>query len=190
MNTLFQNEEEPTELGNESLDNGHENSIDQVQQDENLAYEKIKNELQEKTKLAEEHYAMAQRLAAEFDNFKKRTAREKESLFEEAMAETIEEFLPVLDNLERAMQTANSQDDPQALKSGLDLILRQFKDVLKKLNVEEIKCVGETFNHEVHNAVMHIDDDSYSENTVVEEFQKGYVMKSRVIRHSMVKVAN
>ena len=126
------------------------------------------------------------RLVAEYDNYRKRTAKEKEAIYPEAKVSVVAAFLPVLDNLERALATAG--DDP--IYEGVKMISKQFIETLKSTGVEEIPAVGEKFNPDVHNAVMHIDDESYGENEVVEEFQKGYRLGERIIRYSMVKVAN
>jgi molecular chaperone GrpE len=100
-------------------------------------------------------------------------------------------MLPVVDNFERAMKAAeNDSATNTPFKEGMELVYRQLKDALKNLGVEEIKSVGEAFDPQLHNAVMHIEDDSYGDNTVIDEFQKGYALKDKVIRHSMVKVAN
>ena len=126
------------------------------------------------------------RLVAEYDNYRKRTVKEKEAIYPEAKISVVAAFLPVLDNLERALATAG--DDP--IYEGVKMISKQFVETLKSTGVEEIPAVGEKFNPDVHNAVMHIDDESYGENEVVEEFQKGYRLGERIIRYSMVKVAN
>lgn len=152
--------------------------------------ETLKAQMDEKSKRCDEYFAMLQRAAAEFDNYKKRTAREKDALYSEALSDCVLVFLPVIDNLERALQASNNEEDGKSLKEGIELVYRQFRDAMKKLGIEEIKSVGEEFNPELHNAVMHMTDDSYGSNTVAEEFQKGYMMKDKVIRHSMVKVAN
>ncbi len=136
---------------------------------------------------SEEYLDKLMRLTAEFDNYRKRTQKEKESLYNDGMAACATEFLPLADNLERCVA---AEGDYESLSKGIELILKQLKDILKKISVEEIPAVGEEFNPEVHNAVMHIEDESIDTNTVVEEFQKGYIMKGKVIRHSMVKVAN
>ena len=127
------------------------------------------------------------RVAAEFDNFRKRTIKEKESIYPEAKAVVVEKFLPVMDNFERALDSAENKD---AFYEGIVMLKKQMDDVLTALGVEEIKAVGEVFNPELHNAVMHIDDEAAGENIIVEEFQKGYKIGDRVVRHSMVKVAN
>jgi len=152
--------------------------------------ETIKTQFDEKTKQCEEYYNMLQRTVAEFDNYKKRTSREKETLYSEAVSDAVAAFLPVIDNLERAVQVSQKDEDAQSLKDGIELVLKQVKDVLGKLGVEEIKSIGESFDPQLHNAVMHIEDEAYGQNSIIEEFQKGYVLKEKVIRHSMVKVAN
>jgi molecular chaperone GrpE len=133
---------------------------------------------------------MLQRTAAEFDNYKKLTAREKEALYSEALCDAVGAFLPVVDNLDRALDACSKEGSVQTLRDGVELVSRQLKDIMKKLGVEEIKSTGEEFDPQLHNAVMHIEDDAYGHNVVIEEFQKGYRIKDRIIRHSMVKVAN
>lgn len=152
--------------------------------------EKLCEQLDMKTKQCDEYLNMLQRTKAEFDNYKKRTAKEKIDLYSDAVSEVIGAILPVLDNLERAIQAANGEDNSGSLKEGIGLVYRQFKDVFKNIGVEEIKGAGESFDPNLHNAVMHVNDEAYGENVVVEEFQKGYIYKEKVIRHSMVKVAN
>ncbi len=153
--------------------------------------EAVTAKLSAKEKQCEEYYSMLQRSAAEFDNYKKRTAKEKESLYSDAVCDVILSLLPVVDNFERAISASGSGSESQSsLKEGIGLVYKQLKDALKNIGIEEIKCVGENFDPQLHNAVMHIDDDSYGENVVIEEFQKGYTFKDKVIRHSMVKVAN
>lgn len=127
------------------------------------------------------------RLVAEYDNYRKRTAKEKEAIYPEAKVNVVNAFLPVMDNMERAL-SASKEEDP--LYEGVKMIMRQFEETLKNIGVEEIKAVGEKFDPNFHNAVMHIDDDNYGENEIVEQFQKGYKIGDRIIRYSMVKVAN
>lgn len=131
-----------------------------------------------------------QRLAAEFDNFKKRTQKEKEKLYCDSCIDVVAKFLPVADNLERAIK-ASEGEEGQSLKDGVSLVYRQIADALEKLGVKPIEAVGQTFDPNLHNAVMHIEDEAYGAGEVVEEFQKGYIYKDEtVIRYSMVKVAN
>ncbi len=127
------------------------------------------------------------RMLAEYDNFRKRSARERESLYADASADTVAGLLPVLDNLERALQTETADE---AYKKGVEITLKQFYECLEKLHVKEIPAEGEQFDPAVHNAVMHVDQEGVDDNTVVEVFQKGFQMNGRVIRHAMVKVAN
>jgi len=128
------------------------------------------------------------RLAAEYDNYRKRTAKEKESLYQDAKADTIKEFLAVYDNLERAAAAPGGEDDPH--KKGLEMIFTQYKELLKKLGVAEIEAQGQPFDPERHEAVMHIDDENFGENEVAQVFQAGFLLGDRVIRHAVVQVAN
>ena len=127
------------------------------------------------------------RLAAEYDNYRKRTTKEKESIYADAKLDTVKPFLDVADNLDRAV-TQFEEGDPH--RQGMELICKQFTAVLEKLGVTEIEALGQPFDPEKHNAVMHIDDESLAENTVAEVFRKGYQMGDRVVRFAMVKVAN
>lgn len=128
------------------------------------------------------------RLAAEYDNYRKRTAKEKETLYQDAKADTIKEFLAVYDNLERAAGAPGGEDDPH--KKGLEMIFTQYKELLKKLGVTEIEAQGRPFDPERHEAVMHIDDGKFGENEVAQVFQAGFALGDKVIRHAVVQVAN
>lgn len=130
------------------------------------------------------------RHAAEFDNYKKRTAKERDELYAMGVCDTVEKILPVRDNLERAVTAADGAGGGETLADGVKMILKQLDDVLSAIGVEAIKTVGETFDPEKHNAVMHEENGEYGENTVSEELMKGYMYKDKVVRHSMVKVAN
>ncbi len=130
------------------------------------------------------------RLTAEFDNFRKRTQKEKETLFSDGAQDALCAFLPFVDNMERFMEAAMEEAEDSPLRQGLEKVLKQLYEILKSLKVEVIPAVGEKFNPNVHNAVMHIEDDKVDAETVVEEFQKGYKMGDKVLRFSMVKVAN
>ncbi len=131
------------------------------------------------------------RLYAEFDNYQKRTQKEKDARYADAVIDTVGAFLEVADNLDRAIAVEVSSEEAQKVLDGVALVKKQMTDTLSKLNVTEIKAVGEEFDPNLHNAVMHIEDESVTDNTVVEEFLKGYIYKDeRVVRHSMVKVAN
>lgn len=126
------------------------------------------------------------RLCAEYDNFRRRSQKEREGVYSDAYADAINALLPVLDNLGRAVGC----EDPKALADGLALILKSFDEGLAKLGVEEIKALGETFDPERHYAVLHVEDENYGENEVVEVLQKGYTRGDKVIRYAVVKVAN
>lgn len=127
------------------------------------------------------------RLAAEYDNFRKRSQKEKDSLYGDVKAETLKKFLPVYDNLVRAL--AQSTED-EAYRRGVEMIMNQFNVTMEKLGVTEIECLGKKFDPAFHNAVMHVEDEEKGENEIVEVFQKGFMMGDKVIRFAMVKVAN
>ena len=127
------------------------------------------------------------RILAEFENFKKRSAKEREGLYNSILSDVIEVILPVVDNLENA---AKIETKDESYKQGVELVLKQFKDVLKSKGVEEIKAVGETFDPSMHEAVSSVQDDEKGEKEIVQEYRKGYKIGNRVIRHSMVVVAN
>ena len=127
------------------------------------------------------------RIAAEFDNYKKRNEKEKVGMYSSVMADVVSNFLPVIDNLEKAVA---SQTEDEGYKQGVELVLKQFKDVLKANGVTEIEAVGKTFDPELHEAVSLVVDESLGEKEVKEEYRKGYKIGDKVIRHSMVVVAN
>ena len=127
------------------------------------------------------------RLCAEYDNFRKRSQKEKDALYDEVRAGTLKSFLPVYDNLVRAL--AQSTED-EAHKKGVEMIMAQFRTTMEKLGVTEMNCLGQKFDPAFHNAVMHVDDEQKGENEIVEVFQQGFMLGDRVIRFAMVKVAN
>lgn len=127
------------------------------------------------------------RLAAEYDNFRKRSQKEKENAWTDAKAETILSFLPVFDNLERALKAPCSDE---AYAKGVEMTMNEFKKILSKLGVEEIPALGAPFDPNFHNAVMHVEDETVGENTIVEVFQTGFTSGDKVVRFAMVKVAN
>lgn len=131
------------------------------------------------------------RLYAEFDNFKKRSQREKDARYGDAVIDTVTEILTVADNLERALALEVTHDEAVKMRDGVAMVYKMLQETLTNLGVTEIKALGEQFDPNLHNAVMHIEDDTIDDNTVVEEFMKGYIYNNtRVVRHSMVKVAN
>lgn len=127
------------------------------------------------------------RLAAEYDNYRKRTAREKESIWTDAKADTAAAFLPVYDNLDRALKQETADE---AYKKGVEMTMNQLKEVLSKLGITEIPALGQPFDPNLHNAVMHVEDESLEENIVADVFQAGFQCGEKVIRFAMVKVAN
>ena len=146
------------------------------------------SEANEKLLEAEDKYL---RLYAEFENYKKRTQKEKDARYADAVIDSVAEILPVLDNLDRALAVEVTSEDAKSFKEGVEMTKKQMLDSLTKLGVTEIKALGEEFDPNLHNAVMHTEDDAVTENTVVEEFMKGYIYNNdRVVRYSMVKVAN
>ena len=131
-----------------------------------------------------------QRNMAEFDNFRKRTEKEKAARFEMGERNVIEKMLPVLDNFERGLATVSEEQKKDPFVDGMDKIYKQMVSVLEEMGVAPIEAVGKEFNPDFHNAVMHVEDETIDENIIVEEFQKGYTYKGSVVRYSMVKVAN
>ena len=127
------------------------------------------------------------RLAAEYDNDRTRTAKEKEAVWAQVKADTAAAFLPVYDNLERALKQETADE---AYKKGVEMTMTQLKTVLEKLGITEVPALGQTFDPNLHNAVMHVEDENFGENTVCEVFQAGFRLGDKVIRFAMVKVAN
>ena len=161
--------------------------------EENTAEETVETVEENKEPTMEEKQAKDNldkyiRQLAEFENFRKRSNSEKTAMYSNGVRDTVEKLLPVIDNFERAVEAADDKEDP--MYKGVEMILKQFMEILENLGVKEIPSKGEPFDPNVHSAVMHIDDESCDENVVVEVFQKGYTLGDKVIRPSMVKVAN
>lgn len=170
----------------EGIDEEHIVSLEALAQELQISNKKLQDE---NNKLANELEAMKDkvlRLNAEYDNYRKRTAKEKEGIYTDACEDVLKNMFPVLDNLERAAVVDGSIED---IKKGIEMTIRQFKDSLGKLQVEEVST-SEGFDPNVHNAVMHIEDSNFGEKEIVEVFQKGYKRGNKILRHSMVKVAN
>lgn len=146
-----------------------------------------KNELQSKQQELDEITDRYKRILAEFENHKKRSQKEREGLYNSILSDIVEVMLPILDNLENAVKVETTDEN---YKKGVELVLKQFQDVLKAKGVEEIKALGETFDPEVHEAVSSIQDDTKGEKEIVQEYRKGYKIGSKIVRHSMVVVAN
>lgn len=147
---------------------------------------KLEEELATAKKEAEELNERYLRMLAEYDNFRKRSAKEREGIYADAYTDALISILPVLDNLERA----DACKESDALAKGLELTLKSFRDTLAKMGVEEIEAEGKPFDPNFHNAVMHVEDESFGESEIVEVLMKGYKRGDKVIRYSMVKVAN
>lgn len=157
---------------------------------EKKSFFKKKEKKDKRDEQIEELNDRVKRQMAEFDNFRKRTEREKAAMFEVGAKSVIEKILPVVDNFERGMASISEEELEAPFAQGMDKIYKQLMTTLEGLEVKPIEAVGQEFNPDFHNAVMHIDDESVEANIVVEEFQKGYMYRDSVIRHSMVKVAN
>ena len=127
------------------------------------------------------------RICAEYDNFRRRSQKEKDSLYGEIKANTVQQFLPVYDNLERALKQGT---EDEAYRKGVEMIMTQFESTLEKLGVKKIESLGKPFDPKLHNAVMHVDDEEQGENVIVDVFQDGFMIGEKVIRFAMVKVAN
>jgi molecular chaperone GrpE len=155
--------------------------------DENEYIAKLNDDLKEQQKKADEYYDHLKRSVAEFDNFKKRINKEKDNMNFTITSDIISDLLPVLDNFEKAITTKTKDD---SFKNGIEMIYTQLKDLLIKFRVEEIDCTQTTFDPNLHEAVMHIEDEKFGEKEIIEVFRKGYKIGDKVIRHSMVKVAN
>lgn len=152
---------------------------------ENSKEESAQSKLEEELRAKSDAYL---RLAAEYENYRRRTTEEKTNIYADATAKAIKEILPIGDSIEMALKSVDNA--PEEYKKGLELICNQLKASLEKLNVETFGEVGEEFNPELHNAVMKIEDDSLGENTIAQVFQTGYKTGDKIIRHAMVQVAN
>lgn len=157
----------------------------QVDKDEYIAM--LNDHLNEQRKKADEYFEHLKRNMAEFDNYKKRMSKEKENLFYTITSDVLAEILPVMDNFEKAIDAKTSDE---SYKSGMEMIYTQLNDTLKKFGLEEIDALNTTFDPNFHEAVMHVEDENYGEKEVIEVLRKGYKIGDKVIRHSMVKVAN
>ena len=149
--------------------------------------EKIKVLIETQKQELEEKDDRIKRLIAEFENFKKRSSKERENLYNSIIGDIITSFLPIIDNLEKAVQTKTEDEE---FKQGIELVLKQFKDVLESNGVKEIESVGQTFNPELHEAITSVQDDNLGVQEIKEEYRKGYMIGDKVIRHSLVVVAN
>lgn len=150
----------------------------------------INNKKYQKDAVIEDLQDRLKRQMAEFDNYRKRTDKEKSAMFEMGASDVVKKLLPIVDNFERGFKSVTEEELQTPFAKGMDMVYKQTIKMLEDLQVKPIEAVGSEFNPEFHNAVMHVEDDSQGENIIVEEFEKGYTYRDVVIRHSMVKVAN
>jgi len=176
---------ETKETLQEEIPETEETTVDEAQADEAVQEKSAEDLLREEVEACKDKHL---RLLAEFDNFKKRTAKEREDLYAMSVCDTVEKLLPVKDNLERAVMATDEAEG--TLAEGVKMIVKQLDEVLTSLGVEPIKSVGEVFDPELHNAVMHEENPDFGENTIIEELMRGYTCKGKVVRYAMVKVAN
>ena len=187
--------EKNKDVNNKPAEEEIEETVEETVAEENTDTAEVTDEQECEASIEDEKYKALEdrylRLLAEYDNYQKRTTREKEARYADALIDTVSAFLPVLDDLERALGIETKCEETEKFKSGVEMVQKKMREVLYKLDVEEIKAVGEEFDPNIHNAIQHIEDENITENTVTEEYMKGYIYKgSRVVRHSMVKVAN
>ena len=154
---------------------------------ENSKIETLKAQLKQEKEKSEEYYEHLKRNMAEFDNFKKRISKEKDMMYNSISADIVGQLLPTLDTFEKAL---SAETTDESFKEGMQMIYNQVIDTLKNIGVEEIEAMNTTFDPNIHEAVMHVEDENYGEKEVVDVFRKGYKIGDKIIRHTMVKVAN
>lgn len=178
----------------ENLDTGTDNTDESSKKESRKEKkEKKKEEKEKKDKKDEEIADLKDRVTrqmAEFENFRKRTEKEKSQMFEVGVKTMVEKILPVVDNFERGLAQVPEDKKNDSFVEGMNMIYKQMMTAFDEIGVKPIEAVGKEFDPNLHNAVMHVDDDTLPENSIVEEFQKGYIYHDQVVRHSMVKVAN
>ena len=177
-------EEEAAEKKTEKKEEKKDKRFGKKKDEERAALEAEKEALEKEKAALNDKYL---RICAEYDNFRRRSQKEKDNLYGEIKANTVQQFLPVYDNLSRALKQGT---EDEAYRKGVEMIMTQFNATLEKLGVKKIESLGKTFDPNLHNAVMHVDDAEQGENTIVEVFQDGFMIGEKVIRFAMVKVAN
>lgn len=183
-------EETAEDMAEESTEETANETEETTEEAEKKGFFKKKDKKDQKDILIEELSDKYKRTMAEFDNFRKRTEKEKAAMYEIGAKDIIEKLLPVVDNFERGLATIPDEEKSTPVAEGMEKIYRQFVKMLEETGVKEIEAEGQEFNPDFHNAVMHVEDDSLGENVVAEVLQKGYTYRDSVVRHSMVKVAN
>lgn len=177
------------------IDNNYENSADDNKEcntnsEDDAPKEEIIDEKAELEKKVADYLDRYQRTLAEFDNFRKRTSKEKANMYDDGVRDSVLKLIPVIDNFERAVFAVSEKEKESGLYKGIEMVLKQFTEILSSLGVSEIEAEGKTFDPNFHNAVMHIEDENFGENEITKVLQKGYICKDKVIRPSMVQVAN
>ncbi len=175
---------------NPEMDSEAETEQEAEEKKEKKSFFKKKNKKDPKDEKIEDLTDKLTRQMAEFDNYRKRTEKEKSAMYEIGAKDIIEKILPVIDNFERGFQSVDEEKRKDPFVDGMDKVYKQLMKTLEDAGVKQIEALGQEFNPDFHNAVMHVEDEEAGENIVVEEFQKGYMYRESVVRHSMVKVAN
>lgn len=163
---------------------------EQADAGESVNVDALRQELEQAKIQADDNYQRYVRTQADFDNFRKRTQKEREEFAQYASTKLLEQLLPVIDNFERAIAASKDGKDYDALAKGVDMIFRQFGQVLENEGLKAMETVGQPFNPDYHQAVMQVESEEHEEGTIVEELQKGYMLKDRVLRPAMVKVSS
>ena len=189
-----ENVEETTECQEDAAQEEAETEVDDTEDSEETTEKKKifgrKAKKDPKDEKIEELTDRVTRQMAEFDNFRKRTEKEKSAMYEIGAKSVIEKLLPIVDNFERGFSTVAEEDKEDSFVKGMEMVYKQILTTFETIGVKPIEAVGQEFNPDLHNAVMHVDDETVGDNIIVEEFQKGYTYRDTVVRYSMVKVAN
>ena len=188
---ILENEEINDAAEEETVEEAEEAAAEEPEAEkEKGSFFKKKEKKHKKDEKIEELTDRVRRQMAEFDNFRKRTEKEKTQMFETGAKSIVEKILPVVDNFERGLAAVTEEEKGTPFVEGMEKIYKQMMTVLEEAGVKPIEAVGQEFDPNLHNAVMHVEDEEFGENIIAEEFQKGYTYRDSVVRHSMVKVAN
>ena len=188
---ILENEEINDTAEEETVEEAEEAVAEEPETEkEKGSFFKKKEKKDKKDEKIEELTDRVRRQMAEFDNFRKRTEKEKTQMFETGAKSIVEKILPVVDNFERGLAAVTEEEKGTPFVEGMEKIYKQMMTVLEEAGVKPIEAVGQEFDPNLHNAVMHVEDEEFDENIIAEEFQKGYTYRDSVVRHSMVKVAN
>ena len=188
---ILENEEINDTAEEETVEEAEEAVAEELETEkEKGSFFKKKEKKDKKDEKIEELTDRVRRQMAEFDNFRKRTEKEKTQMFETGAKSIVEKILPVVDNFERGLAAVTEEEKGTPFVEGMEKIYKQMMTVLEEAGVKPIEAVGQEFDPNLHNAVMHVEDEEFGENIIAEEFQKGYTYRDSVVRHSMVKVAN